>query len=66
MAAVTVHSDFEPQEKKICHCFHFSPSICHKMMGPDAMILVFWMLGFKPASSRGSWFFIYLFIKLPK
>ena len=23
-----------------------SPSICHKMMGPDAMILVFWMLNF--------------------
>ena len=25
-----------------------SPSICHEMMGPDAMILVFWMLSFKP------------------
>ena len=24
------------------------PSICHKVMGPDAMILVFWMLSFKP------------------
>ena len=24
-----------------------SPSICHEMMGPDAMILVFWMLSFK-------------------
>ena len=23
-----------------------SPSICHKVMGPDAMILVFWNLGF--------------------
>ena len=38
-----------------------SPSICHEVMGPDAMILVFWMLSFKPAfhsplslSSRGS------------
>ena len=38
-----------------------SPSICHEVMGPDAMILVFWMLNFKPAfhsplslSSRGS------------
>ena len=37
------------------------PSICHEVMGPDAMILVFWMLSFKPAfhsplspSSRGS------------
>ena len=24
MAAVTVHSDFGAQEKKICHCFQFS------------------------------------------
>ena len=24
MAAVTIHSDFGAQEKKICHCFHFS------------------------------------------
>ena len=36
-----------------------SPSICHEVMGPDAMILVFWMLNFKPTfslslSSRGS------------
>ena len=23
-----------------------SPSICHELMGPDAMILVFWMLSF--------------------
>ena len=25
----------------------FPPFICHEVMGPDAMILVFWMLGFK-------------------
>ena len=38
-----------------------SPSTCHEVMGPDAMILVFWMLSFKPTfhsplslSSRGS------------
>ena len=37
-----------------------SPSICHEVMGPDDMILVFWMLSFKPTfhsplllSSRG-------------
>ena len=29
----------------------FSPSICHEVMGPDAMILVFWMLSFKSAFS---------------
>ena len=28
-----------------------SPSICHELMGMDAMILVFWMLSFKPAFS---------------
>ena len=38
-----------------------SPSICHEMIGPDAMIVVCWMLSFKPTfhpplslSSRGS------------
>ena len=31
-----------------------SPSICHEMMGPDAMILVFWMLSFKPTFSLKS------------
>ena len=25
-----------------------SPSTCHEVMGPEAMILVFWMLSFKP------------------
>ena len=29
----------------------FSPSICHEVIGLDAMILVFWMLSFKPAFS---------------
>ena len=33
-------------ENKVCHCSHFSPSICLEVMGPDAMILVFWMLRF--------------------
>ena len=28
-----------------------SPSICHKVMGPDAIILVFWMVNFKPIVS---------------
>ena len=40
VAAVTICSDFGAQENKICHHFHFF-SICHKEMGPDAMILVF-------------------------
>ena len=49
MPAVAVHSDFAAQENKICHCFHCFPFICHKVMGADTMILVFWMLSFKPA-----------------
>ena len=40
---------FGVQEDKICHCFHFSPPIVHEVMGPDAMILIFWMLNFKSA-----------------
>ena len=36
----------------------FSPSIDHEVMGPDAMILVFWKLSFKPAFSLSSFTFI--------
>ena len=35
-----------------------SPSICHEMMGPDAMIFVFWMLSFKPTFSLCPFTFI--------
>ena len=35
-----------------------SPSICHEVMGPDAMIFVFWMLSFKPTFSLSSFTFI--------
>ena len=35
-----------------------SPSICHKVMGLDAMILVFGMLSFKPTFSLSSFTFI--------
>ena len=31
-----------------------SPSFSHEVMGPDAMILVFWMLSFKPTFSLKS------------
>ena len=34
-----------------------SPSICHEVMGPHAMVLVFWMLNFKPAFSVSSFTF---------
>ena len=49
MLVVTISSDFRVQENKVCHCFHFSPSVRHEVLGPDAMILVFWMLSFMPA-----------------
>ena len=51
-------SGFRAQENKICHCFYFSSSICHEMMGPAAMMLVFWMLNFKPALSLSSFILI--------
>ena len=34
------------------------PSICYEVMGPDAMILVSWMLSFKPTFSVSSFTFI--------
>ena len=37
MTAVTICSDFEAQENKVCHCFHCSPSICHAMKWWDQM-----------------------------
>ena len=51
----------EPKKIKSVTISIVFPSICHEVMGRDAMILVFWMLSFKPAflsppslSSRGS------------
>ena len=35
-----------------------SPSICHEVMGPEAMIFVFGMLSFKPTFSLFSFTFI--------
>ena len=58
VAEVTVCSDFGAQENKICHCFRFSPSICHEVMGLDAMIFVFRTLTFKPAISVSSFILI--------
>ena len=46
MAAVTICSDFGA-EKKSASVSSVSPSIHHEVMGPDAMILVFWILSFK-------------------
>ena len=45
MAAVGICSDFGAQENKVTVSI-VSPSICHEVMGPDAMILVFLNLEF--------------------
>ena len=39
----------EPKKIKSVSASTFYPSICHEVMGPDAMIFIFWMLSFKPA-----------------
>ena len=48
----------EPQKVKSATVSTLSPSICHEVMGSDAMILVFRMLSFKPTFSLSSFTFI--------
>ena len=48
----------EPPKIKSVTVYTVSPSICHEVMGPDAMILVFRMLSFKPRFSLSSFTFI--------
>ena len=48
----------EPPTIKSATVYTVSPSICHEVVGPDAMILVFWMLSFKPTFSLSSFTFI--------
>ena len=40
LAAVTIYSDLEPKKRKSVTTSTFLLSICHAVMGPDAMILV--------------------------
>ena len=58
MAAVTICSDFGAKKFKSLTVSIVSPSICHEVMWPDAMILVFWMLSFKATFSLYSFTFI--------
>ena len=51
-------SHFGAPQNKVWHCFHCFPIFCHEVMGPDAMIFVFWMLSFKPTFSLCSFSFI--------
>ena len=48
----------EPKKIKSVTVSIVSPSICREVMGLDAMILVFWMLSFKPTFSLSSFTFI--------
>ena len=48
----------EPKKIKSVTISIVSPSICHEVMGPNAMILVFCMLSFKPDFSLISFTFI--------
>ena len=58
MAAITICCDFEPPKVKSATVSTVSPSIYHEVMGPDAMIFVFWMLSFKPTFLLSSFTFI--------
>ena len=48
----------EPKKTKSATVSTVSPSLCHEVMGPDAMILLFYMLSFKPTFSLFSFTFI--------
>ena len=48
----------EPKKLKSATVSTLSPSICHGVMGLDAMILVLWMLSFKPTFPLFSFSFI--------
>ena len=70
MVAVTICSGFGAPKIKSDTVSTVSPSISHEVMGPDAMIFVFWMLSFKPTfhsplslASRGYFVLLHL---LPK
>ena len=57
MAAVMI----EPKKIKSAIVATISPSIFHEVMGPDAKILFFWILSFKPTFSLSSFTFKRLF-----
>ena len=65
MAAVTIHSDFAAQENKVWHYSIVSPCISREVMRRDAMILVFWLLSFKPSFSLSSFTFVKRFFSSP-
>ena len=50
-----------PKKIKSATVSTLSPPIYHEVMGPDAMIFIFWMLSFKPTFSLSSFTFKRLF-----
>ena len=49
---------WKPKKIKSVTASTFLPSICYELMRPNAMILIFWMLNFKPSFSLSSFTFI--------
>ena len=58
MAALTICSDFGAQTNKVWHCFHCFPIYFPWSDGTGCIIVVFWMLSFKPTFSLSSFTFI--------
>ena len=58
MVAVTFGSDFGAEENNLSLFSIVSPSICHEVLGLNAMILSLGMLSFRPAFSLSSFIFI--------
>ena len=58
MPVVTICSYLRVPQNKASHCFHCSLSVCHEVIGLDAMIFAFWMLSFQPTFSLSSFTFI--------
>ena len=56
----------EPRKIKSATVSTVSTSICHEMMGRDAMILVFWMLSFKPTFHSHQEVLYFFFTFYPK
>ena len=55
----------EPKKINFVTATSFHPSVCREVMGPDATVLVFFMLSFKPAFSLSSFTLIRRLFRSP-
>ena len=62
MAEDTICSDFGAPQNKVSTVSTVSPSISYEVMGPDAMILVFWILRFNPTFSLSCFTVLYMHV----